>query len=377
MTSYSTRRSSPGLRAFRPSAERLEVRECLSGGMLDATFNGTGSLLSDKFSNGSAVAVQADGKTVVVGNNLVTRLKVDGSIDATFGGGSGQATLNIGARSTYAYDVLIQPDGKILICGQAFTNRFSVTEAEYFVARLTAAGALDTTFGKKGVFEWNPRTGRESANAMVLLSDGSIVVGGSSDFGYGFTAFKLTSAGARVTSFGANGEFSYNFGGRGGGANAIALAPTGSVVLAGGTHLGSLNGIDEAALVVITPAGRLDTSFNGIGSLEMLQAGMVSSGFSDVAVQGTRLIAGGTYATTTPGPADGGFAPGTGSSAPTASRAWRMPVSPTRARSRATRSAGTYRSRWPQIAPSWSAAARLTGYSTRAGCRCSTRTGRA
>jgi len=302
-------RKTYGRLAYRPDTERLEIRECLSGGLLDPTFNGTGSLLSDKFSTGSAVAVQADSKTVIVGNNAVTRLKVDGSIDTTFGGGDGQATLDIGVRSTYAFDVLIQPDGKILVCGQAFTNKSSANESEYFVARLTAAGALDTSFGKKGVFEWNPRAGRESANGMARLADGSIVVGGSSDFGYGFTAFKLTSAGARVTSFGTNGEFSYNFGGRGGGTNALAIAPNGSIVLAGGTHQGSLNGRDIGAIVTLTSAGSLDTTFNGTGTLEMLQAGMAWSGFSDVAIQGSRLIVGGTYATSVPDLPDGGFAP--------------------------------------------------------------------
>ena len=44
-------------RAFRPDTERLEVRECLSGGLFDPSFSGSGSVLSDKFSTGTDVAV--------------------------------------------------------------------------------------------------------------------------------------------------------------------------------------------------------------------------------------------------------------------------------------------------------------------------------
>lgn len=100
-----------------------------------------------------------------------------------------------------------------------------------------------------------------------------------------------------------------NFGGRGGGTNALAVAPNGSIVLAGSTHQGSLNEQDIGAIVALTLAGKFDTTFNGTGTVEMLPPGMVWSGFSDVAIQESHQIVGGTYATSVPDLPDGGFAP--------------------------------------------------------------------
>src|SRR5262249_52839439 len=96
----------PRCRAFRPSLEALESRDCPSGGLLDTTFNGTGMQTVAAFSHysplggfggfnfGGAVSdvVQpTDGKIVAVGHDsnnaiLVVRLNRDGSLDTTFNG---------------------------------------------------------------------------------------------------------------------------------------------------------------------------------------------------------------------------------------------------------------------------------------------------
>jgi len=77
------------------------------------------------------IARQADGKIVVAGlgngNGFGTaRLNTNGSLDATFGSG-GVVTGNLPADSSHpngsqASVVLVQPDGKILVIGQQFSN---------------------------------------------------------------------------------------------------------------------------------------------------------------------------------------------------------------------------------------------------------------
>src|SRR5688572_6296670 len=88
--------------------EPLEGRQMMSGGALDPTFGtaGVSTLPSGEFFKQWAtdLAVQSDGKTVVVGTRLskdtkngstsffVTRLNADGKIDRTFNGQGFNAT---------------------------------------------------------------------------------------------------------------------------------------------------------------------------------------------------------------------------------------------------------------------------------------------
>src|SRR5262249_24021387 len=118
----------------RVSVEALECRLLLSAGDLDTTFNTSGKaeiyfdLGGSNGDDGRAVAIQPDGKIVVVGaverdsSNYdfgISRLNPDGSPDTTFSG-DGEATVSFdagGSRSDRATGVAIQPDGKIVVVG--------------------------------------------------------------------------------------------------------------------------------------------------------------------------------------------------------------------------------------------------------------------
>ena len=71
----------------------------------------------------AAVAVQPDGKIVVVGRTFknydgaVWRLLPTGEIDPSFGGGDGLATIDSLAEE-YLNDVAIAPDGRIVVVGR-------------------------------------------------------------------------------------------------------------------------------------------------------------------------------------------------------------------------------------------------------------------
>jgi uncharacterized delta-60 repeat protein len=116
-----------------------------------------------------ASAVQADGKVVLGGDftffngqarNRVHRLDTTGANDATF-------SIGTGANSTVRV-VLVQPDGKIIVCGDFSTfNGFSSPK----LIRLNSNGSRDTTF--------NPGTGPDGdLYAATLQSDGKIIIGG-------------------------------------------------------------------------------------------------------------------------------------------------------------------------------------------------------
>jgi len=75
----------------------------------------------------AAVAIQPNGKIVVVGSSPtagalgLARLNSSGSLDSTFGSGGTVTTAFSGAQAS-GTAVVLQPDGKILVIGQAIVN---------------------------------------------------------------------------------------------------------------------------------------------------------------------------------------------------------------------------------------------------------------
>ena len=110
------------------------------------------------------VAVQADGKVLVAGRTwrtsdtvphsgtfVVARYNADGSLDAGFGTDGkvvtplerSEADGGRGATVGGYSDLLVQPDGRIVVAGK-------VGHFEVALIRYTSAGAVDTTFGGAG-----------------------------------------------------------------------------------------------------------------------------------------------------------------------------------------------------------------------------------
>lgn len=127
-------------------------------GQLDPTFGSGGKALIDFANNsdyGRAVALQADGKIVVVGysgvypsfNSALARLNSDGSLDTTFGNGG---TVIAPFSTTDSLEaVAIQTDGKIVVVGSAAATSGN-NGTDVLVARYNCNGTLDTTFGSSG-----------------------------------------------------------------------------------------------------------------------------------------------------------------------------------------------------------------------------------
>src|SRR5436190_1198439 len=94
------------------------------------------------------VAVQSDGKVVVVGTTPQTATTIP-----SFVGGNGFIIRQLGsavplasARKSFATDVALQRDGKIVIVGSLYAS----PNFDMFVARITAAGVYDTSFDGDG-----------------------------------------------------------------------------------------------------------------------------------------------------------------------------------------------------------------------------------
>jgi uncharacterized delta-60 repeat protein len=151
-----------------PGGETLLVARFTSSGGLDPSF-GAGGLVkgpaisgtADAGSIGRGVAIQPDGKIVVVGKNtssdgfardglLVERFNSNGSLDTSFGAG-GVVNLLTGTSFGDGYAVAVQPDGRIVATGSADAAGSGGTTPRVAVVRLNPNGSLDGSFGSGGV----------------------------------------------------------------------------------------------------------------------------------------------------------------------------------------------------------------------------------
>ena len=97
-------------------------------------------------------------------------------VDPSYGGGfTSHSFSDLDDRATA---VTLQPDGKSIVVGKTNTEEFDHTPADLFVARFTAAGALDPGFGSGGVKVIGQPDRLDSAEAVAVQKDGKIVVGG-------------------------------------------------------------------------------------------------------------------------------------------------------------------------------------------------------
>jgi len=260
-------------------------------GDLDVTFSGDGKQTTD-FGIGSttaaAMARQPDGKLVAVGIDrghgpyrfAVARYNPDGSLDTTFSGNGKQMTHfgPVGDRFAQAHGVALQDDGKIVVVGSAGFAGFS----DFALARYNPDGSLDTTFSGDGRQRTNfGGTGGNSANGVALQDDGKIVVVGTA----GFAIARYNPNGSLDPSFSGDGKQTTGFFGTSGAATAVAIQENGKIVSVG-TALDNGPTFDyDFALARYNPDGSLDMSFSGDGK----QTTEFRTGLGDVAAKSVAL----------------------------------------------------------------------------------------
>lgn len=220
-----------------------------ANGTPDATFGTNGKVVIDFDGSGDGVwglALQPDGKIIGAGqsrllgdddNFAVARLNPDGSLDTTFGTG-GKVTTDLSGQTDIGYGVTLQPDGKIVVVGQARTD---VNEFNFGVVRYNPDGSLDTTFSDDGM----TTTGlglADSAFAVRIQENNKIVVAGvaggvATDFGL----VRYLPDGTLDTTFGDGGKVRTFFEVTDQ-ARALLIQPDGKIVAAGIADGGAIIG---------------------------------------------------------------------------------------------------------------------------------------
>lgn len=246
-------------------------------GDLDATF-GTGGKFQSAVGGAmgasvGGVIVQSDGRIFIAGeawndvsNNLdfaLVRLTEDGVLDTSFDT-DGKTTFPMGPRNDSAYSIAIAPaDDSFVIVGSAGSSNF--TTSEFAVARFNSDGTLDTGFNTTGKALVSVlSSARNEANDALILSDGKVLVAGSSYYGGSprIGMVRFNEDGTLDTGFDGDGKAVIDPGNEAQGYAVCEQPEDGKIVVAGSYY----NGNNQDFLIVrCNSAGALDTSFGGDG----------------------------------------------------------------------------------------------------------------
>jgi uncharacterized delta-60 repeat protein len=217
-------------------------------GSPDTSFDTDGKVTTSvaTFDDVHGVALQADGKIVVVGSSYngsnydfsLVRYNTDGSPDMSFDG-DGKVTTSLGSGYDDGRAVVVQPDGKIVVAGSAFLVG---SQTAFAMARYKSDGSLDSTFGMDGK-AYAQETSISVLSAVALQPDGRIVGAGyatTSGTQY-FALVRLKPSGNLDPAFDYNGTLNISVGTGSQAATAVALQPDGKIVAAGYGAAGAFN----------------------------------------------------------------------------------------------------------------------------------------
>jgi uncharacterized delta-60 repeat protein/uncharacterized repeat protein (TIGR02543 family) len=153
-------------------------------GSPDTGFNNTGMVMTDVGGGDnllSSMALQVDGKIIAAGLSsngqdqdfTMVRYNNDGSLDTDFGA-NGIVLSDFFQDNDYANDIMVQPDGKIVIAGSSIKD----TKSYFSLARYNPDGSLDIDFGTLGKAFADVSMGNYYASAAKIQPDSNILVAG-------------------------------------------------------------------------------------------------------------------------------------------------------------------------------------------------------
>jgi uncharacterized delta-60 repeat protein len=263
---------------------------------LDETFGDGGKAIAERFGgDNSGMALQADGKIVMVGGRFIdfvlARFNTDGSLDTSFGAG-GKVTTDIagGFAQERARAVAIQRDGKIVVAGETSLPSGDLAVA---LARYNADGTLDEKFGAGGKV-FNAPTVKGRAFDVAIQADGGIVIVGDApipnatqDFG-DFLVARYTAGGILDATFGINGQVVEDMSSSTDMARNVVIQANGAILVSG-DPIGSDPSL-RTSVARFNSDGTFDTTFGGAGKL-VLAGAQVGRGLA-VQSDGRILLAG-------------------------------------------------------------------------------------
>lgn len=270
-------------------------------GNLDASFGDGGKTFTAFGGDETVMALQADGKVVMVGGSVtdftLARYTAAGRLDPGFGSG-GRITTDMATGADQARGVAVQSDGKIVVVGSAVVGRTAnnIFNLDFAVARYTADGTPDSSFSGDGKVTTDFNLLADVAHAVVIQSDGKIVVVGSSapsnvTGSVDFAVARYNTDGTLDSSFSGDGKVTTAVGSGVDFARNVALQADQSLVISG---FSEVNSRDGTGLARYTPGGVLDLSFGSGGKTSVpehrLDEGLILQGDGKIILAGSANV---------------------------------------------------------------------------------------
>ncbi len=280
---------------YAQNASDLDVSFGVNGKVF-TDFNGQEEL-------GSSVAIQPDGKIILAGTGIVNtadgydfcvaRYNTDGSLDGSFGT-NGKANFEItnfilSNKKDHATGVALQSDGKIVLVGYAPNANFSTADNNFAVVRLNSNGTLDPSYATNGLLRIGFGGLGSRANAVKIQADNKAVVVGFSkttSANNDYAIARINTDGSLDTDFSNDGKHVVPFGTYDM-ATALAIQTDGKILVGGDAE-------NQLGLVRFTAFGVLDNTF-GIGGKVLTPIAGGTEKITSVAVQTNgKIVCGGT-----------------------------------------------------------------------------------
>jgi uncharacterized delta-60 repeat protein len=311
-------------------SEALEARQFLSASSLDTSFGGGTGRITPTYgtvATFNSVESLPDGKVLAAGTVLngshkhdfvVARFNSNGSVDTSFGGGTGRVFTDFSNHEDTASKLILLSGGKFLVVGRSTaaseSTQAGIDGSDFAIVRYNASGSLDTSFNGSGKKTIDFVGLHDEARAAAVLSDGKLLIVGTANSGGfrgpDFAAVRLNTNGSIDTSFASSGKLRSHFGvpteDSGGNhfiygnqtATSVAVLPSGGFLIGGSIDDFFDSGVNlsDFAVAKYTASGNLDTSFGGGDGWAQIHFGSGNYGFSTsmaVLSSGKIIMAGG------------------------------------------------------------------------------------
>jgi uncharacterized delta-60 repeat protein len=189
------------------SINKMSITRLNANGTLDATFAGGAGTREIINGQAKALALLSSGKILITGTGFYTlRLMPDATTDVTF---TATSASFINVSNTEARSIKILNNGKIILGGVAVSSTSSVITS-FALAKYNADGGVDATFGTNGVTASDFGYTSQKANKVILQNDGDIIAVGDGinlEKSKSIIVAKYTAAGLLNTSFGSSGVY--------------------------------------------------------------------------------------------------------------------------------------------------------------------------
>ncbi|MFN0189534.1 MAG: T9SS type A sorting domain-containing protein [Bacteroidia bacterium] len=242
-----------------------------TNGVLDPTFNSTGTLFVDMLGTNTqpdianALDIDAQGNIYAIGSTrtagspldndfAIVKVNQSGQLVNTFSG-DGKLLFNPNNAADFGRGIKVQSDGKIVFGGSSGSNMM--------IGRIDSTGTLDVTFNTVGhvtiTFQLSSDMG-----ALDLDQNERIVVAGkllTSNSNIAVARYK--SNGLFDPNFGFNGKYVFNVGGFANNITAMHIQPDNKILLGG--FMNDSNSISKFCITRVDTAGSIDLTLGGLG----------------------------------------------------------------------------------------------------------------